>query len=751
MDPVSIAAVGWGVSTAGWLISPIITKLLNKGFSYLGFLSSDKLKTLDTKVQQLKQMVEKVEASPHKNARLDQWMKDLKSAFYEVEDILDAIDYHHLKSRILYKSAKQKKQDFNIDPDSRGKLKKSIRSLENLVNEGELLSSVNLTANSDKMTNTPTIYKTAPTPPAVFGRDNDIQTIRGLLRDTPATGEPGSSTAKCYSVVGIHGLPGSGKTTLAQSVCKEERKFDYFNIVMWVHVSQNFTVEAVTSEMLEAASGKRCKLRNLGMLQEDLKKKLGGKKFLLVLDEFWHTDVRMLDTLLSPLIAGDSGSKILVTTRFEDVARALGAQNPFRIPEIDEDHFIKMFMHYALDDARNSDKKLKEYEIVGRDIARKLRRSPLAARIVAGQLRQRIDINHWRRTLDRDLLNDTLGVLRWSYQQLEEHVRQCFRYCIMFPRRYQLEREKLVHLWMAEGFVESPSGAEDMENIGHDCFDILLSCSFIQPGEHSIGMQYFTIHDLLHDLLEDWRPDFNVSRHAGSACYRIEEDFEAGELANYIMSYTTKTMTEKDLELLLKNLRKLRVVHVYCEGIKMIPECIGEQKHLRYLGLYRLDDYYGGGYTLPSTFTKLYHLQKFSSYPLYWVLDPSSHKEMGNLVNLRYMHGLEELNLAEIGRLTFLRTLRTFTVRKECGYEIHQLEHLDNLCGFLVIEGLQNVGSKEEARQAKLAKKVHLSELILQWKTEKQSSEENQDVRKSKKHRTISWLGGGASGSAVCE
>ena len=46
----------------------------------------------------------------------------------------------------------------------------------------------------------------------------------------------------------------------------------------------------------------------------------------------------MLDTLLAPLTAGDSGSKILVTTRFEDVAKALlGAQNLFPIPEIEEE------------------------------------------------------------------------------------------------------------------------------------------------------------------------------------------------------------------------------------------------------------------------------------------------------------------------------------------------------------------------------------------------------------------------------
>jgi len=69
---------------------------------------------------------------------------------------------------------------------------------------------------------------------------------------------------------------------------------------MWIHVSQNFTVEVVTSEMFEAASGKGCnKVRNLGVLQNELMKELKGKKFLLVLDDFWQMDVTMLDTLLA--------------------------------------------------------------------------------------------------------------------------------------------------------------------------------------------------------------------------------------------------------------------------------------------------------------------------------------------------------------------------------------------------------------------------------------------------------------------
>jgi len=214
MDPVSIAAIGWGISTAGWLVSPIISKLLNKSLSCLGSRSSDRLKKLDSKLLRLKHMAEKVEASSSSPqfAKLDNWTKKLKSAFYDVEDIIDAIDYHHLKTRAVHRSPKPTKQAFNVEPSSRQELSSAIKKLDDLITEGlELLSWEKSPANSFEMTNRPTIYKTAPTPPpAVFGRENDVQTIREMLRDIPAAGEPGPSTTKCYSVVAIHGLPGSG-------------------------------------------------------------------------------------------------------------------------------------------------------------------------------------------------------------------------------------------------------------------------------------------------------------------------------------------------------------------------------------------------------------------------------------------------------------------------------------------------------------------------------------------------------------
>ncbi|KAL6654674.1 hypothetical protein ACP70R_008139 [Stipagrostis hirtigluma subsp. patula] len=419
-DHVTIGtAVGWGIKVSGWIISPIISRLFDKAFSYLGFRSSEKLKNLERKVLHLKLMLEAMDASP-RSYRFDPWIKELRCAFYEAEDIIDAIDYQNLKKHILSeagdKSARlnlrgRTKQvvrimtDFNVSIVSRIKLKTTLDTIESLIDEGhKLLSILNVPACSVNFNDTPynTVRSRSTTtsapPEVVFGRNQILTKIRAMLRDAPADAGPSSSRTKCYSVIGIFGIPGSGKTTLAQQVCEKERDYGFFELIMWIHVSQNFSVRTVFIEMLEIATGrKEDELRNLDMLQKKLESELKGKRFFLVLDDVWYskgTHEQQLDLLLSPLKAGKRGSKILVTSRTSDAAKALGAQDLFPIPDLDEEQYLSMFMHYALDGATINDQALRgELELIGRKIARKLGRSPLVARTVAGQLNRRLHID----------------------------------------------------------------------------------------------------------------------------------------------------------------------------------------------------------------------------------------------------------------------------------------------------------------------------------------------------------------------
>ncbi|KAF7068310.1 hypothetical protein CFC21_074082 [Triticum aestivum] len=572
----------------------------------------------------------------------------------------------------------------------------------------------------------------------ITDRDNICQDIRTMLH-----------ASKC-DVVGIYGIAGSGKTTLAQYVCnamkeeegeKEERK-RHFHLFMWIHVTQKFSVHAIFSEMLEAASGKKAEYASLDVMQKKLEHELSTKRFLLVLDDVWcnkDADDQNLQQLIFPLKFGLEGSKILATSRNKGAFAALSPEvtcTSIRIPDLKDEDFHEMFMYYALGSSGLVDPMLGELEEIGAEIAKKLKRLPLAARTVGGQLRRKQDVWFWRSVQVRDLLNETTGALWWSYQQFDEHVRQCFAYCSIFSRRHHFKRDELVQFWMAEVFIETTNAVQDPYDVGQNYFDELLSASFLQLGErileHGSEVDYFTVHDLLHDLAEEaargdcFRIEEGVTeevppavRHlsVGSCDIKMltEKIFELQNLRTLIIDCYIKidSTDEKVFERMFKRLKKLRVLVLSFSAddgyIFSLPACIGLLKHLRYFafnvrGRARI--------IMPNSVTKLYHIQALDNYSSAGVVFTGS-KNISQLINLRCIRSMEIF--PDIGRLKWLQKLERFSISKTQGYELRQLKDLSKLEGVLIITGLENVQSKEESIEASLAHKDRLTQLTLSW------------------------------------
>ncbi|PNT62954.1 hypothetical protein BRADI_4g09943v3 [Brachypodium distachyon] len=297
-------------------------------------------------------------------------------------------------------------------------------------------------------------------------------------------------------------LQGLGRLTLQFArYIRDYIKYDMkgknsFDVIWCIHASETFNVDDIFDEMFkditqvehsdsEDLPGKNkdsedppVKKKDSGKLKRKLKKALTGKCFLFILDDFWvenRNDEELLE-LVSPLNAGRKGSKILVTARTEKPCLALGDYHPTEMPDLDEEQYFEMFMHHALG---GTDVSQEQFIPAGRDIAKKLHRSPIAAVTVGGRLGITPDVKSWERAARLDVLNNTRGALWWSYQHLDADIRRCFEYCIIFPRRYQLKMDELIDLWTAQGFVKT-TASEDMTCAALSYLEVLLSCSVLK-------------------------------------------------------------------------------------------------------------------------------------------------------------------------------------------------------------------------------------------------------------------------------
>lgn len=66
---------------------------------------------------------------------------------------------------------------------------------------------------------------------------------------------------------------------------------------------------------------------------------------------------------------------------------------------------------------------------------------------------------------------------------------------------YKIQKENLIHLWMAEGFIQS-TRERQLEEVANECFNELLWSSFFQnSAKNSNGdIVECEMHHLLHDL-----------------------------------------------------------------------------------------------------------------------------------------------------------------------------------------------------------------------------------------------------------
>ncbi|KAG9132255.1 hypothetical protein Leryth_020559 [Lithospermum erythrorhizon] len=449
-------------------------------------------------------------------------------------------------------------------------------------------------------------------------------------------------------IVSIVGMPGLGKTTLAKKVYHNPTVRDYFNVCAWCCVSQVYQIKDLFLQILKHIILINKETLSIGEdeLAEILRKALKKQKYLIVMDDIW--DNNSWNALRRSFPNDSTGSRVLLTSRFS----YLNLQPESRIHplrHLSDDECWEL-LQKKLFQRGNCPLELLE---VGRSISIDCKGLPLAVVVVAGLL---LDMNtdQWQKVANdvmSFIVHDSLnlaGLLELSYKNLPYFLKPCFLYLGAFPPDSEISVQKLLQLWISEGFIRRTE-SKSLEFVAENYLMDLIRRNLLHVAKRRSlgGPKTCHIHDLIHGFcLTKGREENFLQTDEGFIgerfiCHRLSVHFNGGLISEkwsfYESALSLLTFSSFDTDVamyILQNFKLLRVLDLMSPLIwHMIdlPDSIGSLVHLRYLA------------------------GKFSSVPA----------SMGNLANLKTFH------MVALTDAIYLP--RTF-------YNLGKLQHLDINC-----------------------------------------------------------------------
>ncbi|XP_054781857.1 disease resistance protein RUN1-like [Prosopis cineraria] len=219
-------------------------------------------------------------------------------------------------------------------------------------------------------------------------------------------------------VVGILGMGGIGKTTLAKAIYNEVGQYfeakSFLANIREASELENGLVRLQEQLLSNILQSRRLTLYCIESGKAIMKERLCGKKALIVLDSV--TNMAQLDALCGNREWFGSGSKIIITTRDQRVLDSIKADNVYKMKEMDGNESLELFSWHAFKQASPTGVLIDR----SRSVIAYCEGLPLALEVLGAYLFDR-PIEAWKCVLDslKEIPNDQIHKkLRISFDGL---------------------------------------------------------------------------------------------------------------------------------------------------------------------------------------------------------------------------------------------------------------------------------------------------------------------------------------------
>ncbi|KAI0510653.1 hypothetical protein KFK09_011261 [Dendrobium nobile] len=727
----------------------ILDKLISPAIQQVGaaFGTDEKLKKLKRILESLQSVLVDAEERQNSETSIKNWLSDLMDLAYEAEDVLEVFDFEAQRKRRsrIHDNNMRRKVFFYCSFYKPIMTRFSLcRRLNHIIEKVEAIADeihkFNFQLNKEVGISfgRPQTHSYVDKE-SIIGREEDKEDIVSFLIN-----HDGCNNRK-IAVLPIVAMGGMGKTTLSQLVYSDLRVEHHFQLFIWVCVSDaDFDVIRLVRLIIEAATKEECKLSNMELLQYRLREIITGKRYLIVLDDVWNENPIQWKQLMTLLDCGGEGSTVVVSTRSMVAAKMMATHTIHYLKQLHEEDSWELFKRRAFGDGAEETTSLVK---IGKDIIKWCAGLPLAIDALGSMMRLKNDEEEWKAVLNSDIWkmqaakDNILPALKVSYNYLPSHLKRCFAFCAIYPKAYEMEKETLIQLWMANGYIPF-HGKGDLEAMGRDIFDELVWRSFFQNvkevrsnyrQDNTYGYRGIVtckMHDLMHDLAQSimgkeclnfaqahapkWEDIPSNTRHLLIPSFPELTSPRSLPVLPTIRTIIGSNKYFLEQELPSKYPSMLKSLRVLSSQVKLFNKTVSV-RHLRHLRW--LDLSFSYIMELPEGICSLYNLQtlKLSGCEMLKKLP----ENLTNLVNLRCLYIDGCYNLVHMprgmGSLKLLHTLTMYIVSAQVGRGLEQLHDL-NLGGRLELYGIDKVSNVIDAKDASLSSKLNLHSIKLSWK-----------------------------------
>ncbi|XP_070027253.1 putative late blight resistance protein homolog R1B-17 isoform X3 [Nicotiana sylvestris] len=336
----------------------------------------------------------------------------------------------------------------------------------------------------------------------IVGFENDAERIIKRLNEGK----------KELDVIPIVGMAGQGKTTFARKLYNNDIIVYHFDVRAWCIISQTYNRQELLLEIFNQVTGSKGKVHEVGELADMLRKRLIGRRYLIVLDDMW--DIKAWEDLRLSFPNGETGSRIIVTTRLEEVGKQVKHDtDPYFLRFLTRDESLKLLQKKVF----QKEACPPELQDVSLAVAKRCKGLPLVIILVAGIIKRKKMEESWWHEVKNALLSYlgeaegySLSTMQLSYDNLPDSLKPCLLYMGMFPEDARIPVSKLISLWIAEGFMQNIDSERLMEEAAEGYLMDLISSNvvMVERRRYNGKVKYCQVHDvILHFCLEKSREE----------------------------------------------------------------------------------------------------------------------------------------------------------------------------------------------------------------------------------------------------